>query len=73
MTRQCALAAQKANCTLGCVKRSLSSMAREVILPLYAALARLHLEPSAQERHGPVGAGPNEGHKNDQRDGTPLL
>jgi len=26
-----------------------------------------------QERHGPVGAGPEEGHKNDQRDGTPLL
>jgi len=31
------------------------------------------LEPSAQERHGPVGAGPEEGHKNDQRGGTPLL
>jgi len=29
------------------------------------------LEPSAQER--PVGAGPEEGHKNDQRAGTPLL
>ena len=31
------------------------------------------LEPSAQERHGPVGAGPEEGNKNDQKDGTPLL
>ena len=31
------------------------------------------LEPPAQERHGPAGAGPEEGHKNDQRDGTPLL
>ena len=28
------------------------------------------MEPSAQERHG---AGPEEGHKNDQRNGTPLL
>ncbi|KAK4818961.1 LOW QUALITY PROTEIN: hypothetical protein QYF61_022628 [Mycteria americana] len=31
------------------------------------------LEPSAQERYGRVGAGLEEGHKNDQRDGTPLL
>jgi len=31
------------------------------------------LEPSAQARHGAVGAGSEEGHKNDQRAGTPLL
>jgi len=31
------------------------------------------LEPSAQERHGPVRAGPEEGHKNDSMAGTPLL
>ena len=34
---------------------------------------RSAVEPSAQERHGPVGVGPEEGHKNDLRDGAPLL
>ena len=29
------------------------------------------LEASVRETHGPVGVGPEEGHKNDQRDGTP--
>ena len=29
--------------------------------------------PSAQERHGTVGAGTEEGHKNDLRAGAPLL
>ena len=38
-----------------------------------SGVLRPALESSAQERHGPVGAGPEEGHKNDQRDGTPLL
>jgi len=30
------------------------------------------LEPSSQKRHRPVGAGPEDRHKNDPRDGTPL-
>ncbi|PKU28877.1 hypothetical protein llap_20819 [Limosa lapponica baueri] len=75
MSWQCALAAQKANRILGCIKTSAACRSWEVILPLYShetPLVVLH-PPLESSAHGSFGTGPAKGYENDQRARAPLI
>jgi len=48
MSHQRVLTAPKANPILGCIKSSMASRSRDVIVPLYSAQVRPHLESCIQ-------------------------
>ena len=50
MSELCTLTSQKANHILSCIKRSVASRMREVILLCYSVLVRFHLEYCVQMR-----------------------
>lgn len=80
MRQKHALTATKVNGVLPCIRpRIASSRLREVILPLYLALVRQHLEQCpvpgspVQERPGNTGVNPPKGHQEGEGSGAPLL
>ena len=79
MSQQCALAARKANCTLGCITRFMASRLREGILPIYFELVRPQIEYCVHMWSPQTGETWNcwsmsrEVHRNGLGDGTPPL
>ena len=76
VSRQCAPAVRKTNNILGCTKKQGKGDDCFSLLCPYKVPSRVlcpGLGPSVQERCGAVGAGPEEGDKENERDGAPLI
>ena len=79
ISQHCASVDRKANGILGCIKKNVASTSREVILSLYSALARPHLDsvssfglPSSKENRQLLES-PAESYKDDYRPGASPL
>ena len=74
MSQQCALAAKKASGLLGCIKKSMASASRKVLLPLYSPPVLCPVLGSPlQERRGTTVENSEKGYKDDKGTGASLL